>query len=226
MNLIERKYEALRLKFRKYYIKATYKKRRKKINCEDFTVISNNCWGGFVYQSYGLKYLTPTIGCFFMADDYIKFISNIKKYINNSELHFIEPKKSKWYQDIKNISKFGEYPIGVIDDIEIQFLHYASPKIAKEKWEERKQRINYDKIIYKFSEMNLCNEKNIMDFQKLDLPNKICFISNKNAKLRNDFTFVVTKQERSVRASEEPVGKSRITNINNLINNLNRGDNL
>ena len=215
------KYETIRIKLRKYYIKATYKIRKKKINCDNFTIISNNCWGGFVYQSYGLKYLTPTIGCFFIADDYIRFISDIKKYLNHNELRFIEPTKSKWYQDIKNISKFGEYPIGVIDDIEIHFLHYTSSEMAKEKWEERKKRINYDKIIYKFSEMNLCSEKNILDFQKLNLKNKICFISNKYAKLKNDFTFVVNKKNGFIRASEEPVGKSKII-INNVINNLNK----
>ena len=37
------KYETIRLKLRKYYIKVTYKQRRKKINTEDFTIISNNC---------------------------------------------------------------------------------------------------------------------------------------------------------------------------------------
>lgn len=53
-----------------------YKNRRKLKNTE-FTIISNNCWGGFIYQKYGLKYQSPTIGLFFMGKDYIKFCSNV-----------------------------------------------------------------------------------------------------------------------------------------------------
>ena len=48
-----------------------------------------------VYQSYGLEYNTPTIGLFFMAEDYIEFLSNLEKYIG-AELSFIRPEESKW----------------------------------------------------------------------------------------------------------------------------------
>ena len=80
--------DTIKLKLRKFYIKKTSKIRKRKLNNNDFTIISNNCWAGTIYQSYGLEYNTPTLGLFFMAKDYIKFVSNLKYYINK-ELVFI-----------------------------------------------------------------------------------------------------------------------------------------
>lgn len=58
--------EGFRLKIRKIYLYMTKKYRSKKLIDEHFTIISNNCWGGTIYQSYGVKYQTPTIGMFIM----------------------------------------------------------------------------------------------------------------------------------------------------------------
>lgn len=63
-------------------------KRRKKIKYKDFSIISNNCWGGFVYQLFGLKYVTPTIGLFIVEKDYIKFCADLKGYLAKN-LEFI-----------------------------------------------------------------------------------------------------------------------------------------
>lgn len=53
-----------------------------------FTIISNNCWGGLVYQYYGFGYDTPTVGMYFFAEDYVKFVSNLKHYLE-IDIHFI-----------------------------------------------------------------------------------------------------------------------------------------
>lgn len=39
--------------------------RRKKLNNTDFTIISNNCWGGVCYEYFGMEKATPTVGMFF-----------------------------------------------------------------------------------------------------------------------------------------------------------------
>lgn len=212
--------EVMKLKFRKFYIKKTSANRKKKIRNYGFTIISNNCWGGFIYQSYALKYNTPTIGLFFMADDYIRFISNLKHYINFDEIKFIESKNSKYYDKIKEKDNFGKYPIGRIDDIEIHFLHYHTNEEALKKWNERKKRINYDCILYKFSDMNFCTEKDIKNFINLGYKNKICFVSKKYKNFKNDYIFVVRKDSLQVKASDEPFGNSKIVNINQIINEL------
>ena len=209
--------EILFLKLRKKYIKKTSWKRKKKLKNYDFTIISNNCWGGLIYQSYGLKYNTPTIGCYFMSDDYIKFISNIHNYINQN-LCFIDPKTSKWYSNVKDYKNYGKYPVGRLGDIEIFFMHYSSEQEALNKWNKRKKRINYNNILFKFSEMNNCNKKNIEQFQNLKLNNKICFISKKYKQMENSYTVVVSKK--NVTITKEPFGNSTKINITKLLNTL------
>lgn len=217
MNLNKR-IETIRLKIRKKYIKITAKKRKKRIKNHNFTIISNNCWGGFIYQSYALKYNSPTIGLFIMAEDYIDFIKNFKENINKDikEINYLD---SKWYKTLKNNESFGKYPIGKIGDIEIHFLHYKSFEEAIEKWNRRKERINYNNVLFKFSEMNSCEEKDIINFQSLKLKNKICFVTNKYKHLVNDYTYVVTNKK-ELTSSYEPFGKSFKVNINEYIDNI------
>lgn len=214
------KIESIKIKIRSFYMKKTNKIRRKKIINGDFTIISNNCWGGFVYQSYNLKYKTPTLGMFFIASDYLKFISNLDYYFSIEKFEEVRPTDSKWYNQLKHKDNFGKYPIAKLDDIELHLLHYKTVEEANRKWNERKKRINKNRIIYKFSEMNLCTSEEIEKFQALKLNNKICFISRKNKKFKNNYTKVVTLMKRDVKSSEEPFGKSIKININKFINNI------
>lgn len=64
-----------------------------------FTIISNNCWGGIVYQHYNLPYDSPTVGLYFYADEYIKFVSNLHYYLSQ-EITFISYEQSKYKDDI------------------------------------------------------------------------------------------------------------------------------
>lgn len=209
------KYETVRLKIRKYYIKATYKLRRKKINCDNFTIISNNCWGGIVYQSYGLKYNTPTVGLFFMAEDYIKFVFNIREYLNY-ELKFINYKESKRY---KLLGETLNYPIARLNDIEIYFMHYKTENEAREKWERRCKRINWNKILFKFSNQNCCSKEHIKKFMALPEKNKVCFV-NKDFHVDGIIKIKQLFQSEDVKASYEPFGNSKYINVNKLINDL------
>ena len=73
--------EGLRLRILKLYRKIPAKRRNKKLKEKEFTIISNNCWGGMTYECYNLRKDTPTIGLYFMSHDYIRFISNLKYYL-------------------------------------------------------------------------------------------------------------------------------------------------
>ena len=141
----------------------------------NFSIISNNCWGGLVYQHYGLPYLTPTAGLFFFADDYIKFIYNIKEYLN-ADLEFIVLEESKYYNTL--VEYGGEClkcPIAKCKDIEIIFMHYHTPKEAEEKWKRRVSRINWNNVIYKFSEMNKCTLEHLSAFDAFPSEKKVVF---------------------------------------------------
>nr|WP_262352316.1 DUF1919 domain-containing protein [Lactiplantibacillus plantarum] len=57
-------YEGLRLKILGFRRKKFSALRKKQINKDRFTIISNNCWGGEVYESYNLIKQSPTVGLF------------------------------------------------------------------------------------------------------------------------------------------------------------------
>ena len=149
------------------------KKDRDRLINRDFTIISNNCYGGFVFQKYGIPYRTPTAGIIIQNDDYIKFCRNIKHYLT-CELKFIPVSEAK---DYENLTSFGKFPVAMLDDVEIDFVHYKTAEEAAYKWYKRAQRVNYDNIAFKFSKRNIATDKNAEEFLQLDLQNKICFLS-------------------------------------------------
>jgi len=163
-------------KLRRGLNKIGSKEREKKL-IKNFTLISNNCWAGLTYEYLNQPFISPTIGLYFMPKDYLKFVSNLKYYVNQ-ELHFISPKDSKYYGYLKE-TKQKKLFVGKIKDIEIIFLHYSSEKDAKKKWHERCKKIDYNHIVYKFSDQNLCTKEDLEVFHKLKLKNKICFTAKK-----------------------------------------------
>lgn len=214
-------YEGLRLKVLKYYRMAFAKQRKKQLKNTDFTIISNNCWGGMVYESYDLPKESPTTGLFFMSSDYIKFLSDIKGYLAK-ELTFIAPKASKHLDFLKSDKRFGSYPIGVLGDIEIMFLHYHSEKEASEKWQRRIQRINWDKLIVKFNDQNGCTVDDVKAYAKLPYKNKL-FFTIKDWSVEKWGGYCKIRQftaDTCVTASHEPFGRNRYVDLTKMINAL------
>ena len=140
-----------------------------------FTIISNNCWGGHVYRWFQIGYNSPTIGLYLFSGDYIKLIYNLKYYLSLDPL-FITYRDSKYR---KILEKRGganvKCPIGVLDDIEIIFLHYKTPEEALSKWNRRKRRIFWDNLYFKMSEQNECTIEHLKAFDQLPTSNKFVF---------------------------------------------------
>lgn len=147
------------------------RKQRKKLKSTEFSIISNNCWGGTVYQKYGLPYKSPTIGLYILGHDFVKLCSNWKEYFSK-ELEFIDWDKSSYYNVLKNTNPF---PVALLGDIEIYFMHYTSEEEAKEKWNRRLKRINPNHMIFKLSQREECSKEDIEKFMNLPLNHKVCF---------------------------------------------------
>ena len=142
------------------------------------SIISSNCFAGRIMQDLGMQYNSPTLGLYFFAPEYIKFLQNLKYYLTESKLVFLE--KSRY--DLGNQRREHSshwYPIGLLTDdqegVEVEFLHYHSEQEAAEKWYRRTSRINWNDIIIIGMEQNLCTEKEIQYFDKLSFANKIFF---------------------------------------------------
>ena len=141
----------------------------------NFTIISNDCWAGHVYRYFGLPYNTPTIGVGFFADDYLKFVKNLKYYLSK-DLEMILPEESKHWNQIRNQGKmFQVCPYARIDDIEVRFSHYNSFEEVKEKWDKRRERMNWNNLIIKMSEHNDCTIEHLKSFDALDYDKKLVF---------------------------------------------------
>ena len=208
--------EKIKKRLLKIYKSTVGKVNNAKIRNKDITIISNNCWAGIFYRNNNLKYLSPTLGLFFMAEDYIKFIYNIKHYMNQ-DLEFINIENSKHKDYLKKLNYNS--PIGKIEDIEIMFLHYNSNEEAREKWNRRKARINWDNIIYKFSDQNMCTYEHLKKFNDFKAKNKICFTTRKYDELD---TIQIKKFEKSENVGDDIKSYKKYFDVYKFINNMNK----
>lgn len=106
------------------------KNMRKKLK-NNPSIITNHCIGGIISHDLGLKFLSPTVNLKILPDDFIKFVENLDKYLNS---------------EFVKIESDLPYPVAKLDDITVYFVHYKTFEEAVEKWNERKQRIDFNNI--------------------------------------------------------------------------------
>ena len=68
----------------------------------------------------------------------MRFVGNLEYYLH-TELRFISALESK-YKDELTKKEQTNIPIGLLDDVELVFLHYKNEKEASEKWKRRTAR--------------------------------------------------------------------------------------
>jgi len=70
----------LKAQLKHYHLQFSKKLLRSQLKNRNFTIVSNNCWGGEVYRGFGLPYQTPFVGLFLFPACYIKLLKNLKNY--------------------------------------------------------------------------------------------------------------------------------------------------
>lgn len=133
---------------------------KRKLNNTNFTILSNNCIGGVIYHDMGLKFLSPTINLYIVPNDFVKFLGNLDYYLK---------------QEIVKTTSDLPYPVGKLDDIKIFFKHYRNIEEAKQKWNVRKQRINYNNLYVMMTDRWCLSYNNLKKFDNLPFKHKICF---------------------------------------------------
>lgn len=131
--------------FIKINSKIEKRKLRKKLNTTNFTIISNNCWGSFIYQKYGLEYKSPTVGLYILGHDFVKLCADWETYFKYT-LEFIPWEQASYHHALSEVTP---YPVAKLGDIEIYFMHYHSEEEAADKWYRRVKRINPNHMIFK-----------------------------------------------------------------------------
>lgn len=141
----------------------------------EFTIISDNCWGGLVYKHFAMEYRSPFANLFLFPPCYLRLLQNFEESMNQ-ELRFIEPSASKYAEIMRQRKSLDTYPVGVlIESIELHFLHYREEEDIRFKWDKRKERINFLNIMFKFSDRDNPSPELIRQFDELPFKNKVCF---------------------------------------------------
>ena len=104
---------------------------RKRLKNKNFTILAPTCIAGVMYHELGQKFLSPTINLWMYDKDFLKFVHNLKDYLS---------------YDLRFVDGIDDTPTAYLNDILIHFNHYHSNEEAKQKWDERKQRVNYDNL--------------------------------------------------------------------------------
>lgn len=152
MNL-NKIYIALKYRIWKYFHNIRCKKYRKRYTNKDLTILSMNCVGGILTHDLGQMFLSPTVNVGFNAHDFMKFCENIHHYLT------IETMERCYDSKILNGRK---HLIASFGDIHLSLRHYKSLEDAQTKWNNRKKRINWDKIVV------LCSDRDGMTPELMD----------------------------------------------------------
>lgn len=143
INCINKFIFIIKTPFRKIRNRFYEKFRRKNFNrlkSHDFSIISNRCGGGIISHSCCLEHKSPTVNLSFGSiEEFVIFSNNIKEFLSLDIIDDGWDKKENCPRG-KIESKFGT--------IHIIFNHYENFNVAKEKWDRRKKRVNYDKLIF------------------------------------------------------------------------------
>ena len=150
---------------------------------KEFSCLSNNCWGGRLYDKFGKPYLSPTIGMSMSCLDFCSFVNNLEYYLT------LDPVEIKEAQRKVN-SEFGIYDCR-LGNLILCFRHYRNSNDAIEKWNRRKTRIVYDNILVKMSYYSDdVNEEILSEYSKIPYK-KILFTNLSQLSTRTDLGTVV-----------------------------------
>lgn len=128
------------------------------------SIIANNCWGGLAYHQLGMEFSSPFINMFVKDEEYLKLLNNLRGYLNE---------KLKFHKFAYENVLQREYPVCLLNDIELHFNHYVSMEEVEEKWNKRVKRINWDNVfIMMFTE----DESVAARFAQIPYEDKICFV--------------------------------------------------
>lgn len=158
----------LHIFFNKYYLPTLLhrNKSRKRNKKREFTLLCANCMGGHMYHQLGIKFQSPTINLMMLQPDFYKFISDLDKYVKED------------FVDISTES-LG-VPKGKLGgEITVYFTHYSSFQDAVQKWNERRDRIDFNELYIITSDRDGITSEQIYNLKNIQCKKLICFTAKK-----------------------------------------------
>ncbi len=132
------------------------------------SIISKNCWAGICYNYLGIKFLSPTINMFFYDAEFNRFLKNIKYYLSLP----VEYECSRYDANLKR-----DYPVCRLGDISLNFNHYTDYDSARESWNRRLKRINWDNLFVVSATTSIAVAE---EFEQLPYEKKLIFVPFQN----------------------------------------------
>jgi len=126
-----------------------------------FTLFADSCNGAFITHDLGVRYNSPFVNLTVQPEDFIRFLKDPKHYLN-CEMQFV-----------KDSGK--SYPVGMLDDIKINFIHYETEEEALKKWSERPERIDFENCFLMLTNRGNCSYRQMQEFDALPYKNKVIF---------------------------------------------------
>ncbi|MGX3065835.1 DUF1919 domain-containing protein [Ursidibacter arcticus] len=159
-----------------------YRNQKRPLN-RNFTVISSNCTGAFILHDLNLRFNSPFVNLFLTPTDFIRYLKNIEYYQQQS-LTFIETEK--------------RYPVAKLSNLTIHFMHYSSADEAKNKWQQRTQRMNLAQLFIIMTERDGCTYQDLVEFDNLPFKHKIVFTHKPYPELQSAFYIKGFEQQTQV----------------------------
>lgn len=143
-------------------------KKYRHLQRSQLSIFAMHCFGGLMSHLFGLSFRSPFVNLFLNEQDYLRFLHMPSQYLEEK----LTLKEMKWQADLK-----FDYPIFMLDDVEIHMNHYSDVAEAIAKWNERKQRINwYNLFVTAYTE----SKEFLEEFDSLPYGKKVCFVPFKS----------------------------------------------
>ena len=121
------------------YITTTY--------LSECSFVSQDCTAGELYRQLNLPYLSPFTDLMLGGSAFSNFLENIPSHLSQA-ITFISRNNALIFKE-ENGHILVDYPVFQLGtpNMEIHWIHSNSEEDVQNKWNRRKERINYDKII-------------------------------------------------------------------------------
>ncbi len=135
------------------------------------TILSDDCWGGYIYHYLFMKFYSPLINSYWEAESFVRFIQRPDYYLR-------QPLKMEREGNIrKNICPIGSMGEGE-EKVCVKFVHAVCFSDAEMLWNRRVKRMNFNNFFIKMGidAADERQEKYLEAFDKVK-QNKVCFYS-------------------------------------------------
>lgn len=132
----------------------------KRLRNKDFSIICGTCAGGIIYHRCRRQFQSPTVNLWFTEKDLQTMAKDLKHYMN-CELRFL------------GRDSMG-FPVADLGGVMIHFNHAKNEEEARELWNRRKVRVNYENVWLLSSDRGLSYE-DIKAFGELPAKGRVMF---------------------------------------------------